>query len=195
MYSWAANGYELDYVKDRNDAEVTVPRFGQFLRYAKNSLRIDKLYVVTHSTGGWVAARALHDLSKTDDLGGLLDTLVFAAPDVDARVFRELAASFTERVQRVTLYASNKDRALAIARTLAGYPRAGQTEPDLVVMSNLDTIDASAVDTSFLGHLYYGDNRVVVDDLHSLLVLRKSPADRGLKRRLRQALPYWLMAP
>jgi hypothetical protein len=53
-------------------------------------------------------------------------------------------------------------------------PRAGQIR--------LDTVDASAVDTSLVGHSYYGDNRAVLADLFYLL-RNGAPPRFGLEPR------------
>jgi len=70
---------------------------------------------------------------------------------------------------RVTLYASSKDTALWLSRRFHGYARAGDAGDGLIVLPYLDTVDASAVDTSFLGHSYFGSNRTVLSDIYSLL--------------------------
>jgi hypothetical protein len=43
-----------------------------------------------------------------------------------------------------------------------GHPRAGESGENIVVLPNIDTIDVSAVDTSLMGHTYYGDNTTVL---------------------------------
>lgn len=52
-----------------------------------------------------------------------------------------------------------------------GYRRLGESDDDIVVMPDLDTIDASTVSTDFLGHSYFGDNATVMSDL--IYVIRK----------------------
>ncbi|MFO1267586.1 MAG: hypothetical protein U1F67_12910, partial [Rubrivivax sp.] len=42
----------------------------------------------------------------------------------------------------------------------------------IVVMSGLDTVDASNVSTEFLGHSYFGDSSTVMSDL--MYVIQKS---------------------
>ena len=48
---------------------------------------------------------------------------------------------------RVTLYASSSDEALALSKQVHGYPRAGESGDQLVVVPGIDTIDVSAVNT------------------------------------------------
>jgi hypothetical protein len=66
----------------------------------------------------------------------------------------------------------------------------------LIVADGMDTIDASLVDTSLLGHSYIGDVQSIVSDLHELVVGGKRPTDRlGLRTLERAGLPYWSITP
>jgi esterase/lipase superfamily enzyme len=49
------------------------------------------------------------------------------------------------------------------------YPRAGFAGPPVKLVPGVETIDASAVDSSLIGHFYYGESRSVVADLYALL--------------------------
>jgi len=59
---------------------------------------------------------------------------------------------------------------------------------DPFVSPEMDTIDASAVDTGFLGHGYFAEKRSLITDIRELLSTSLSPADRGLTA----AKNYWL---
>jgi len=78
-----------------------------------------------------------------------------------------------------------------------GYPRAGEiTRPPLLV-PGIDTIDASAVDTSLLGvfHQYYADNKTFLSELFSL-IRDKTPAERfGLAPVAVGSRVYWIFKP
>ena len=57
------------------------------------------------------------------------------------------------------------------------------TGPDDIALSlermdRIETVDATNVDTSFVGHSYYGENRSVMSDLFNLLRERKSANTR-----------------
>jgi hypothetical protein len=101
--------------------------------------------------------------------------LVFAAPDIDADTFRELASILQRLSARITLYESSKDRALSASKALHGNPRAG--EP-LLVIPGLDTIDASAINTNFLGHSYFSANYPLLSDIHSILFIDEPASSR-----------------
>lgn len=77
-----------------------------------------------------------------------------------------------------------------------GYPRAGIAGADITIVDGLDTIDASDVDTSFMGHSYFGDNRSIISDIFYLIKHGFSPSDRsGLKPKTIQNLGYWFFQP
>jgi esterase/lipase superfamily enzyme len=127
----------------------------------------------------------------------LFDEIVLTAPDLDADTFVQLAQEFSRPGKRVTLYASSNDKALQFSRQIhGGYPRAGDSGRDVVILRGLDTVDVSSVDTSLVGHSYYGDNRSVLADLFGLIKDKKAPDKRfGLRPRSKKGLRYWIFQP
>ena len=74
-----------------------------------------------------------------------------------------------------------------------GYARAGESGRQLVVVDGIDTIDVSNVDTSLVGHSYYGSNDTVLADLFYVLTDPRPAA----QRRWLEAVPlgqsvYWV---
>jgi hypothetical protein len=84
-----------------------------------------------------------------------------------------------------------------IGPTLDGNPRAGQGGPNIIVTPGIETVDASAVDTSLtgLGHSYYGDATQVLSDLFNFF--QGNPASKrfGLRTAQSKDGPYWIFAP
>jgi hypothetical protein len=72
------------------------------------------------------------------------------------------------------------------------HPRAGDAGEGLVVHPGIETVDASRVDTSLLGHSYYGDNKTVLADLFQVITYGL-PAKRRtfLQPATRGALQYF----
>jgi hypothetical protein len=63
-------------------------------------------------------------------------------------------------------------------------------------MDGIDTIDATAVDTSLVGHAYYGDNRSILSDMFALVHDGLPPERRfGLRPRQHLAGRYWVFHP
>jgi esterase/lipase superfamily enzyme len=96
----------------------------------------------------------------------------------------------------VTLYASSNDRALKASKKVHGVRRAGDSDPEVLVLSGIDTIGVSNVDTSLLGHSYVGDNCSVISDMYQLLRKRQAPERRTtlLRKEKGPGLFYWTFA-
>lgn len=197
LYSWPSQGQFLKYMTDETNIGWTRPRFEQFLRLVLAETGTEVLHVIAHSMG----TRALIDCLSAFDTttlppgSAVVDQVVLAAPDFDAGTFRDVAQALSQRARRCTLYASSGDRALSASRELrSDLARAGESGEGLVVVGGIDTIDASEVDTSLLGHGYFGE-RTVLGDIFYLLD-GKIPDERyGLRRKSRANLSYWQFVP
>lgn len=67
------------------------------------------------------------------------------------------------------MYASLRDLALVASRKVHGSPRAGDSGQALIVIRGIETIGATEVDTSLLGHSYCADTRSVLSDIFNLV--------------------------
>jgi esterase/lipase superfamily enzyme len=194
LYSWPSLGSATAYPVDANNSEWTIDRLRYFLEDVAAKSGASYVHLIAHSRGNWPLVNALTGIAN-----GVRATprprfsqIVLTAPDVDADRFRQLAAAFRAIAERTTLYASANDEALALSRRFQGYQRAGDVFPQIVTVDGIDSIDVSAVDTSFLGHSYYGDNTSVVSDIRRLLQTGLSPDRRcGLQSVTSAALRYW----
>ena len=121
--------------------------------------------------------------------------IILTAPDIDSGVFVRIAKVIRGSAERITLYASSHDIALAASKKKnASYPRAGDCSDSVAVVSGVDTIDASAVDTNLIGHFYYAENRSVLSDIFTLLRDGGPPPRFGI-RPVEVTPPYWRFAP
>jgi esterase/lipase superfamily enzyme len=198
LYSWPSKGVPLGYVADRDAADRSVPYFQEFLRRVLGETGVDEVHIVAHSMGNRVLTQALADFDSTSlpDGSGHLGQVVFAAPDVDAEVFRHRLPRILRQARGCTLYASSKDRALAASKGLADFARAGQAGSGIVVAPGLDTIDATELDTGLMSHSYVGDHRSVLSDVYGLLRQGLPPSRRfGLAPVAHPAGTYWAFQP
>jgi esterase/lipase superfamily enzyme len=183
-YSWPSQGELADYPKDETNAQWTVPHLKTFLQTLAESSQAKTIHVIAHSMGNRAVSHALQLISADIKAKPCrMRQLVLAAPDIDADTFKDLAESIKKVADHVTLYISPLDKALMLSKRFHGYPRLGET---VLVIPGIDTIDASAVDTSFIGHSYYGDNRSVLSDIFWLLKDGKPPTDRFGMHSLQQ---------
>ncbi|QEG01613.1 hypothetical protein Mal15_56910 [Stieleria maiorica] len=180
-YSWPSQGTLLGYTIDENNAAWTQSHLKQFLLDLAQESGARSINVVAHSMGNRPTTGAMVEIgweqrASGDDHARLFDRVVLAAPDVDADRFRrDLAPALTSIADHVTLYASSDDQALIASKQVHGYPRAGESGDDIVVVPGIETIDVSGIDLSLLGHSYYGDTPSMLQDLF-LLVRNRLPA-------------------
>ena len=80
-----------------------------------------------------------------------------------------------------------------VNRYIHGALRAGQKSAYLLVASGIDTVDASAVRTDFLGHAYYAKSDSIIDDIQKILTSETPPDLRNLIPATVQDLKYWIM--
>lgn len=179
-YSWPADGALSAYVADHGNALWSFPHLSDFLADLQEKADLDKIHVIAHSMGSEILGRAL---AKARDDGFNLDlnNVILAAPDIDADVFAEqILPKIRGTAQRLTMYASSGDAALKVSQELNGSDRLGLSGDWIKVLEGMDTVDASEIDTSMLGHAYYGSHRVVMEDLLNLIIKGLDPPGRRL---------------
>ena len=196
LYSWPSQGSLPRYMVDETNVTWSRPRFAAFLALLREQLSAETVHILAHSMGNRLVAETIASLRPAVPTAAKIRQVVFTAPDIDAATFIDLAAAFPRKAERFTLYASSHDKAILASKLVHKYPRAGESGVNLVVVDAVDTVDASAVDTSLLGHSYYGDNRSVVGDIFELIRRGSAPADRfGLTSMKRYGAQYWVFNP
>lgn len=202
LYSWpsAGSGTPFGYKHDEVTVSETVDAFTDFLREAVQHARAGgarRCNIVAHSMGNRALIEALTRLAAANAGPALFDEVVMAAPDVAERGFKERVwQKIRGSGTRLTLYASARDKALALSQTFSSFPRIGQAGPALLLLDKLDTIDASEVDFSDLGlnHTYFG-GRTVLQDMRQLLHNGWEPPRRKLLPQERAKLKFWTFPP
>ncbi len=193
-YSWPSQGSLLGYTVDENNVTWTVSHLKQFLMGLVAHSQAESINLVAHSMGNRALTAALREFSLEKGAAAeMFDRVVLAAPDVDADHFRrDLAPHLLNAARHVTLYASSGDRALIASKQVHGYPRAGESGPEMVVLPGIETIDVSGIDLSLLGHSYYGESQPLLHDLFHIVRKSLPAAQRTwLQRREYGALEYW----
>ena len=192
MYSWPSQGRLLAYDGDLDTADWSSHRICKIFSSASGALRIN---VVAHSMGNRLLTKALARLRWQPDIQPLFDNVIMAAPDVNATTFtEEIWPEIKAAAKRFTLYASSDDKALLASKTAKGpkdFDRLGEAGPKIVVLSGLDTVDASGIDTSLLGHSYVDSCKPVMNDLQLLMAKGWAPLQRKLRDRQKEGLSYW----
>jgi esterase/lipase superfamily enzyme len=193
-FSWPSLGNPAAYTVDETNAEWSVPLLGIFLRSLAAHLGTTKIFLVAHSMGSRVLMNALSRLNDRQAVANTFGRIILAAPDIDRDTFVNLASELKKQRDHLTLYASSHDNALFASKRVHGNPRAGDTATGVTIADGVDTIDVSSVDTSLIGHSYYGDNRSIISDLYYLI--RGVPLPRfGLRPATFNGHQYWLFQP
>ena len=178
LYSWPSQGSIVEYFEDGKKNAGTVPNLERFLKKLAREGGFDQIHIVAHSMGNRALTQALVNLAQEDPGHRLFGQVILAAPDVDAKAFvQDIAPLIYQTAQNVTLYASAKDKALLLSKNINSGPRAGEGGKNLVVVDHIETVDASLIDTDFLGHNYFANTWLLINDLY-YLINRGWQADR-----------------
>lgn len=199
LYSWPSEGATIKYMVDEDNVQWTVDDFEEVLKTLMTELCAERVHAVAHSMGSRVLTEGIRrmDVAALPADAAKLREVVFAAPDVNADTFRKFVEKFYKRAERFTLYVSDSDIALGGSQKAHKYPRAGDSSDGVVLSAGMETIDASAVDKSFIGHSYFCDNRAILQDMFNLIMESQSAAKPryGLKECKTQEGSYWALLP
>ena len=201
FFSWPSKGKLslAGYRHDSNNIKLAAVHLEQFLRDVASNSEAKVIHLIAHSMGNQALTEALASVAAglRAKAQPIFTEVVLTAPDIDAEVFKQMSSKFGKVAKRITLYASSNDRALIFSKKYQGnYPRAGDSGNGIVVVSGLDSIDVSGVDTNLIGHFYYGDNDSVLSDMYYLLRERKPPGERfGLLEKESPDGKYWVFQP
>jgi esterase/lipase superfamily enzyme len=199
LYSWPSLAQVTAYPTDYNNNEWTITHLQYFLEDVVQRTGASTIHLIAHSLGNRALTYALNRIADARRVQShRFDQIILAAPDIDASTFRSLAAAVTQNGHRTTLYASSNDWALKASAQYQGsggdYRRAGDTEPEVLVVPDVDTLDASLVDTSLLGHSYYGSNRSILADIHQVIAENTTPDKRfGVQSSGQPPKHYWVL--
>ncbi len=200
LYSWPSNGALQDYIADQNNNDWTVPHLREFLESVANRTGAKVVHLIAHSMGNRALSNALAQITETRRNNAEIPhfrQVILTAPDIDADTFKALARAMKGAADRITLYASSTDEALRVSKALGGgYPRAGDASTGIVVIPEVDSIDASLIDTGLVGHGYYGDNTSILSDMYGLIGTGSPPSERfRLEAVIVPAGRYWRFRP
>jgi esterase/lipase superfamily enzyme len=179
FYSWPSSGNTGDYWADEEAVQYSERYLCEFLRELCLRSGAEKVNVLAHSMGNRALLRvAMRAAEGAMSARGIrFGHVILAAADVGRRFFQTEAPSYGSIADGVTMYTSSHDKALRSSAIVHRGPRAGFTPPATVVR-DIDTIDASRIDLSLLGHGYYAAARPVLGDIHAILYGRHDPSAR-----------------
>ncbi len=200
FFSWPSQSRlsKDGYIADLQTTEWAAKDLLTFLSLVRTKSGADRVHVIAHSMGNKLLAEAVARVGDQKEAERTkLNEIILTAPDIDVDVFkRDFAKPLVAFAERVTLYASSNDFALQESKKQAGhYQRVGESYPTITIAPGIESIDASAVDTNFIGHFYYADSGSVITDIFYLFRDGKGADDRFLKKRMLGNDRYWLLKP
>ncbi len=194
FYSWPSQGSVATYTVDEQNVEWAQANLRAFLVDYGQRSGTDDIYLIAHSMGSRALTRAIADvMADHPTLRSRFKQIVLAAPDIDADVFvRDIAPALAKAGRPVTLYASSADKAIMMSHTVHGSPRAGDSGEGLVIAKGVETIDATAVETGFLGHSYVGERNMLSDMYEAFQSGARADERFGLMGKDTAQGRYWL---
>jgi predicted alpha/beta hydrolase family esterase len=133
QYSWPSQGRLLSYAVDETNMYWDERNFRNFLQKLATQGWVKEIVVVAHSLGARLVIPAIEyvDRNSSNADSSNISNIILASPDIDRQDFERdiaeevLSARRVNNDRRITVYASIKDRALSVSRSLHGYPRLG----------------------------------------------------------------------
>lgn len=192
FYSWPSKAKLLGYFADQETLKSSQLKFADFLNEYLNKAP-QELYLIAHSMGSQALLNTLEQqLPSNPKLRQHLKGIIFVAPDIPTAQFNAVLKKLSRFKIPVTLYGSQKDLALSLSQTISSQPRAGFLKPmdDMIKIKGLDVIDATEVQTDFLGHalspMSTDISELMVEKIHAKLRSR-------LKIMLHKQGTYYLL--
>lgn len=198
FFSWPSAGKLYGYPHDETNAEFNYSYLEEFIEKLIQNTKVEKLHIIAHSLGNKILSFALKNLNSKAELREKLKVIhqiILGAPDIDSGIFKkDILPALSDLGKRKTIYSSDKDIALKASEAFRlGLPRLGEAGKHLFVSKYTDTIDASNVKSSLLGHDYIFDAKELLYDLYYLLEKGFDPKERRLKKRWWHfRFVYWL---
>jgi len=197
FFSWPSRGNVLGYLADEASAEWAAAHLRDFLDMLAQRSGAKRIHLIAHSMGNRPLSQALADLArrdaqmcKQDSAAGAIprariSQVVMAAPDLDADMFVQLKEAVQQTADRVTIYASRKDRAILGSMFAHHFARLGNPKLPPQTGAKIEAIDATNASTGFLGHSYYGGS--ILWDVKRVF---GKPNEKAIERcTIRQAQP------
>ncbi len=195
FYSWPSQANWYGYPTDRENIELSVNQIKQFLVDLAQESGAESINLVAHSMGNVGLTQALKEIDVATP-EPMFNQVILAAPDVDADIFKErIAPAITRKARHVTLYTSQTDLALIASRYFNHGPRIGDSTDGVPLLDGIETIDATSIDSSLIGHSYYGSNVTVLTDLGNVLMNRPATSREYLQTILSTPHPHWTFDP
>lgn len=136
QYSWPSQGKLFGYLIDETNIAWDEQNFRRFLTKLATREWTKEIVVVSHSMGVRlvIPAIAFVDRNSARADSSNISNIILASPDVDRQDFERdiaeeiLSARRVNDGRHITIYVSDRDKALGLSQRLHGYPRLGRPD-------------------------------------------------------------------
>lgn len=196
FFSWPSSGDYLGYGYDEATARSSFPALEDFLRKLLLNAELEHIHIIAHSMGTLVTTLSVNSLGSDATMKihlHKIHQLILGASDIDQNEFRNnILPAFKNLGLRRTIYASDHDFALRVSSFgRRGLKRLGQIGNDIFLDSDVDTVEASNVDSDD-SHGYIFESKQLLNDLFYLITKNLGPAERRLREVTKNSMSYWL---
>lgn len=196
VYSWPSQGGIDNYERDGEIVDESREPFVEFLTQLGERLPPETdINLLVHSMGNRLVTRALWHLPDEFASPPRFREIVLCAPDVGVDEFRRNMRRAVDVADRVTLYKNCNDSALIASKWKHMEERAGECFNPILI-EGMDSIETAVVDTSLLGHSYYGSNTSILRDMFAIIKEHRPAEDREWLDRKTipfQETPWWII--
>ncbi len=209
-YAWPSTPSRWAYLRDIETAVGYARNLRIFLEYLAQETDAERIHVLGYSAGTQLVARTLEQMALINherdaeeihtDLK--IDQVILVGSDMDREVFGAYLADGLLKVpQHLSIYISEKDKALSLSRFLTRRERLGQmwleeknpavaeylyqNEADISIINVTEASQATAGN----GHGYFRRSPWASSDILITLAYGLSPMERGLVRG--EDSPLW----
>lgn len=212
-YSWPSTPSKWAYLKDTETAAGFARNLRLFIEYLAEETYAEQIHIVGYSAGTRLVARAFEQLALMhhdstpekirDDLR--IGNLILIGSDLDRQIFGSYVADgLLEVPSHLTVYLSEKDKALGLSRTLTRRERLGQMWADMPEAlaeyfhdseADFSIVNVTAAEggTGGNGHGYFRQSPWASSDVLMTLMYDLPPGQRGLVRDEQTAI--WTFPP
>ncbi len=186
FFSWPSRGWQdpLNYLWDLTAVENSEDEFARFIARLGRLAGKGRVHIIAHSLGAYGFLRSLQSATARAQIlepGMQFGQIIFAAPDMDARLFRRLVAVVPKLSARTTLYVADEDMAVFASEFVHGDHRVGLFPP-VPYVEGVDTVAVLGRRSRLeIGHSYFRDAPDVFRDIQTLIHYGEAPELREMR--------------
>ena len=213
-YSWPSTPSRWAYLRDAETTATTAYMLRTFLEYLVEETYVERIHIIGYSQGTRLVTETLynmallhHDMPRDEALEKLrIGNVILVGSDVDRQAMgMYFLDGLLNVVEHLTIYASEKDKAMRASKFLFGQERVGKMFAPGTITPNimkflLETPELRVINvteaegaTSGYGHAYFRSSPWASSDILMTLRYNLSPAERGLVRS--DDSPIWTFPP